>query len=130
MRTILILPLFLAVAPAASADYAKQTVSYECKNIDAKRYGFICSIKKGALHLHWREDPKQMTQSRREAAGYMAKSITLRYYEAGGNAVVITSSQWPNDKARLCGPTPSRRGSICQICKGKDKAGSYTDCEI
>ncbi len=130
MRTILLLPLFLVIVPAAHADYAKQTVGYECKNIDAKRYGFSCSISKGALHLHWYENLKQMPQSRREAASYTGKMLMLRYYEAGGNTVVVTSNHWTKIAAKLCSPTPSRRGSICQVCKSKDKAGNYTDCDI
>lgn len=124
MLMIPLVVLLLFPAPVF-ADYAKQAVGYECKKIDPAKYGFNCSIKEGRMHLHWREDTKKMPKDRRESAGYVSKKLTLGYYDAGGDRVVITADHWPADKAKMCSPAPSRRDSICFNCQGKDEYGAY-----
>ncbi len=124
MRTILITFLISVSVPAFATDVQK-VVGYECRNIDAKKYGFSCTIEKGSMHLHWKKDLKQETKEFAQRSEYLFKVMYLRFFGAGGNTLTITGDHWPSDTAMTCSPTPSRQGKICSKCRGKDEDGNY-----
>lgn len=129
MRMIALVFLLSVSVPVFATD-AQRVVGYECRNIDANKYGFRCAIESGSMHLHWTRDMRHDPKETADRSKYTFKKMYLRYFSVGGKVLTITGDHWPVGAAMLCSPTPSRQGKICQQCKGKDKDGNYANCDL